>query len=120
VSKDGGDNVKLTAEVAKSFGRLKARIKAATEKCEQMSKEIKAEMKHRGIDEFAPKSSPYKLVKTEYDQTSVSYETMAQKAYRELYGRAWKAQFEKDKQAFGSQHVVRLEVKENENWKENP
>lgn len=112
--------MKLTAEVAKTFGRLKARIKAATEKCEQMSTEIKAEMKHRSIDEFAPKGSPFKLVKTEYEQTSVSYEVMAQKVYRELYGRAWKAQFEKDKKSFGDKHIVRLEVQENENWKENP
>ncbi len=110
--------MRLTAEIAKHYGQLKAQIKSLTEECDVMGKEIKEVMVFRKIDEFAPEGSPFKLVKTEYDSTAVEYKELAATAYRELYGKAWKAKFEKDVEAYGTKHIVKLEAKKNENWKE--
>lgn len=111
--------MRLTAEIAKHYGQLKAQIKSLTEECDTLGKDIKETMVFRKIDEFAPEGSPFKLVKTEYDQTDVSYKDMAELAYRELYGKAWKAKFEKDVEGYGTKHIVKLEAKKNENWKED-
>ena len=110
--------MRLTAEIAKHFGEMKASVKALTEECDTLAKDIKDEMVARTIDEFAPKASPFKLVKTEFDQQDVSYKEFAEEAYREFYGKTWKAKWDRAISACGKKHVVKLESKPNENWVE--
>lgn len=110
--------MKLTSKLAKDYATLNAKVKALELERESMCTAIKDEMRFRKIDEFAPIGSPFKLVKTEYDRTNADYEDMAIRAYRQLYGKAWKAQFEKDMASYGKTHVVSLEPKPNENWVE--
>jgi|HubBroStandDraft_5_1064220.scaffolds.fasta_scaffold729123_2 hypothetical protein len=111
--------IELSPENVMRFVLLRARMKSITKKEKQMSAAIKEAMNMKELEELAPKESPFKLIYRESERTEADYQQMAERAYRRLYGREWVEKFDKDKEAYGKQTVVSLEVEPNERFKQS-
>lgn len=112
--------MRLTAVVVQQLAQIRAKLKALTQQEEVLSDDLKDRMIELGIDEFAPRNLPMKLVKLEYEQGKEGfYEAMAKKAYKELYGPRWEMQLERDRDKWPKQKVIALRViAGNENFRQ--
>lgn len=109
--------MRLTSAVVTELAVLRAEIKKKTEKEKELCTELKDEMTLRGIDEFAPAESPYKLVKVEYDQKDVSWKELAEEIYKKMFGARWRLVLRRAVKASGKKHVVCLDIKTNHRYK---
>lgn len=106
------------AEATLRLSQYRAKIAALKKKEETLCDAVKDRMIELGIDEYAPRTIPLKLLKSEFEQiTEGFYETIATKAYKELYGVNWEKAMERDRERYPKKHVIRLNVMAgNENY----
>ncbi len=109
--------IKMNAEAVIKFVSLRARVKKLVALEKSICDAIKEAMEYRKIGEFGPVASPYKLILRKAKRTDVDYEDMAMRVYKRHYGKAWRAQFDVDKEAYGESTVVSLHDEPNERYK---
>jgi len=109
--------MKLT-EAMLTLSQYRAKIAHLEKKEKELCLKIKDHMQEHGMDEYAPRTVPLKLIKSEFEQiTEGFYETIATKAYKELYGMLWDKAMERERERYPKKHVVRLNITAgNENY----
>lgn len=99
------------AEAMLKLSQYRAKIAFLEKREKELCQSIKDRMIEMGIDEYAPRTVPLKLLKSEFEQiTEGFYEACAIKAYKELYGVNWERALERDRERYPKKHVIRLNV----------
>lgn len=99
------------AEATLRLSQYRAKIASLQKKEKVLCDSVKDRMIELGIEEYAPRTLPLKLLKSEFEQiTEGFYEMAAVKAYKELYGVNWEKALERDRERYPKKHVVRLNI----------
>lgn len=109
--------IQLSAELATKVGQLRAKIAALKEEEENLCGELKEAMAKEGIDEYAPKGSPYKLVYSESERPQVKWKEVAETFAKKLFGGKWRKELKKEADSYGTEPVCTLRVEPNEKYK---
>ena len=108
--------MKLTYKVVMDLAQLRSKIKDMQEEEKELTESLKKEMKRSHKDEYAPSESPYKIIYSEYDRTSVSWHQEWKTLAKKMFGKKWKKQ-EAALQEDSKIPVVSLNIEPNERYK---
>ena len=96
---------------------LRAKKKATEEQEKTLTDSFRDEMQYREIGEFAPPTSQFKVVLSEYDRSDVDWKDIAHELAKTAYGAKWKAALNKMKADYGKTEIASVLLKPNENYR---
>ena len=82
--------MKLTPDVIDELAKLRADIKTKIEKEKELTEKLKKLMQQKKLEVFQPSESPFKLILSECDRTSVSWKDQWKKLAKKVYGSSWR------------------------------
>jgi hypothetical protein len=95
--------------------QLRGEIQSLETQEQKLTEKLKKEMKKKRLEEFGPTDSPWKLVRTEYDKSSVSWKDQWVKLAKKLKMK-YKKEMEKLQNRYRTD-VVSLTIEPNESYK---
>ena len=110
--------MKLTPTTVKELTQLRAEIKKLQTKEKKLTESLKKEMASEALGEYAPASSPYKLVLLEYIRSKVSWKREWRTLAKKTFGKKWRKK-ELELVVDSEENVSSLTIEPNERYKKN-
>lgn|ERR1700734_2233647 len=107
--------MKLNPATIQQLVSIRAEISKLEKQDKKLSDKIKAAMKSQHLEEYAPETSPFKLVRSEYPRSNVTWKDQWKKLAKKAYD-DWKKKMEQLQKKY-TQDVVSLTIEPNENYR---
>lgn len=109
--------MKLSTELIQELVRLRAKKKEFEAQEKELCDSIKEKMREEGLEEFAPKDSPFMLQFQKVEKTLFSWEDTAKELLKEVYKKRWGKELALRRKAAGTRPEERLLVPPNPKYK---
>ena len=109
--------MKLSPKTVIRLAQLRSTIKEMQEEEKELTESLKKEMVRSHKDEYAPSESPYKIIKSEYDRSCVSWHQEWKRLATKMWGKKYAKKEEVKLQKDSEKPIVCLNVEPNERYK---